>query len=171
MPTVTSTRSEGTRARWISELDAWSPSILGMARIMAGLLFLEHGLMKLLQFPAPDPVTTEQLPYLVLLAGVIETLGGALIAAGLFTRSAAFICSGEMAVAYYLCHGWKSFWPAINEGDAAILFCFFFLYLVFAGPGELIIQRRADKVISLIDHSENIVDLMRRRSGRHTVPK
>jgi putative oxidoreductase len=116
-------------------LDAWSPRLLSVLRLMAGLLFLEHGLMKLAHFPAAIPGSHGGLAPMVLAAGIIETVGGALIAAGLFTRLAAFICSGEMAVAYFTVHMKGGIWPALNGGDAAILFCFVFLYLVFAGGG------------------------------------
>ena len=137
---VGSTGPETARARLISGLEAWSPHILGLARIIAGLQFLEHGLMKLVHFPAPDPAIVGPLSPFLLLAGIIEVVGGVLIAAGIFTRTAAFICSGEVAVAYFQFHARQSFWPAINQGDAAIQFCFFFLYLVFAGPGGFSLQ-------------------------------
>ena len=117
-------------------LDSWAPRALSILRIITGLLFMEHGLMKLVQFPAPLPDAPSPLPPLLLAAGLIETVGGALVTVGLFTRIAAFICSGEMAVAYFMAHAPQSFWPAINQGDAAILYCFLFLYLVFSGPGE-----------------------------------
>jgi putative oxidoreductase len=116
-------------------LTAWSPRVLAALRIMAARLFMEHGLMKLLHFPAPLPGITGSLPPLLVAAGAIEIVGGILIAAGLFTRVAAFICSGEMAVAYFMFHAPASFWPALNQGDAAILYCFLFLYLAFAGAG------------------------------------
>lgn len=116
-------------------LDAWSPRMLSILRIIAGLLFMEHGLMKILHFPAAQPGAPDPLPTMMLAAGLIELVGGGLIALGLFTRIAAFVCSGEMAVAYFMAHGSKTFWPALNGGDAAILYCFIFLYLVFAGPG------------------------------------
>jgi putative oxidoreductase len=116
-------------------LDAWAPRVLSILRIMTGLLFMEHGMMKLLHFPAPNPGLEGPLPPLMLAAGIIELVGGGLVTAGLFTRIAAFVCSGQMAVAYFMAHASKGFWPALNMGDAAILFCFVFLYLVFAGPG------------------------------------
>jgi putative oxidoreductase len=116
-------------------LAAWSPRVLSILRIIAGLLFLEHGLMKLFHFPAPQPGVPDPLPPLELAGSVIELVGGALIALGLLTRAAAFICSGEMAVAYFMVHAPKSFYPALNMGEAAILYCFVFFYLVFAGPG------------------------------------
>jgi putative oxidoreductase len=117
-------------------LSAWSPRILSLLRIIAALLFMEHGLMKMFHFPIAQPGVPNPLPILLVAAAWIEIIGGGLIALGLFTRIAAFVCSGEMAAAYFMFHAPHSFWPAVNEGDAAILFCFIFLYLVFAGPGE-----------------------------------
>lgn len=114
------------------KLNVWSPHALAAMRIMTALLFVEHGLMKLVGFPAPGPTP---LPPLMLVAGLIEVIGGGLIAVGLFTRIAAFICSGMMAVAYFKAHAPESFWPLLNRGDAAILYCFVFFYFVFAGPG------------------------------------
>jgi len=119
----------------MSQLEAWSPRVLAAVRIITALLFVEHGLMKLVAFPAAVPGLPSPLPTILVAAAVIEIVGGALIAAGLFTRIAAFICSGEMAAAYFMFHAPKSFWPAVNQGDAAILFCFVFLYLAFAGAG------------------------------------
>ena len=119
----------------MTELNRWSPQALGLLRIVTALLFMEHGLMKLLDFPAPQPGVPDPLPMILIIAGVIEVIGGALIAVGLGTRIAAFISSGEMAAAYFMYHFPHSFWPGLNEGDAAILFNLIFFYLVFAGPG------------------------------------
>jgi putative oxidoreductase len=118
-----------------SVLDAWAPRVLSILRIVAALLFLEHGLMKLFAFPAAMPGSPHPMPPIELAAGLIEVVGGSLLALGLFSRAAAFITSGEMAVAYFLAHAPRSFWPAINFGDLAILWCFLFFYFVFAGPG------------------------------------
>jgi putative oxidoreductase len=107
--------------------------LLAVLRIVTALLFAEHGLMKLFDFPAAQ--VSGPLPMLLVLAALIEITTGALILLGLFTRAAAFIASGEMAVAYFIAHFPKSFWPGINMGDAAILFCFIFLYLASAGGG------------------------------------
>ena len=117
-------------------MSIWTPRILSVLRIVAGLMFMEHGLMKLLHFPAAQPGAPDPLPALLMAAAVIEIVGGALIALGLFTRVAAFVCSGQMAVAYFMAHFPNSPWPAINGGDAAVLYCFIFLYLAFAGGGE-----------------------------------
>ena len=121
-------------------LSKYSSQILGITRIVAALLFMEHGLMKLVGFPAP--MGTGSLPPLMLAAGVIEMAGGILVGLGLFSRIAAFICSGEMAVAYFLVHAKTSFYPALNQGDAAILFCFIFLYLAAAGPGSFAVNSK-----------------------------
>ena len=115
---------------WLSR---WQPQVLAILRIVVGLLFLEHGLSKFLGFPVPFPV--HPLPPLLIAAGVIEVVAGVLVTIGLFTRIAAFIASGEMAVAYFMGHFPKGFWPIANMGEGAILFCFVFFYLAAAGPG------------------------------------
>ena len=115
---------------WLSR---WQPQLLALLRIVVGLLFLEHGLSKFFGFPVPFPI--HPLPTLLVAAGVIECAAGVLVTIGLFTRIAAFIASGEMAVAYFMMHFTKSPWPIANMGEAAILFCFVFLYLAAAGPG------------------------------------
>ena len=115
---------------WLSR---WQPQVLALLRIVTGLLFLEHALSKFFAFPVPFPV--HPLPPMLVAAGVIELVAGILIALGLFTRLAAFIASGEMAVGYFMMHFPKSFWPIVNQGEAAILFCFVFLYIAAAGPG------------------------------------
>jgi putative oxidoreductase len=114
-------------------LSRWQPQLLAILRIVVGLLFLEHGLSKFFGFPVPFPV--HPLPTLLAVAGVIELVAGLLITVGLFTRLAAFIASGEMAVAYWMQHFPKSPWPIANMGEGAILFCFIFLYIAAAGPG------------------------------------
>jgi putative oxidoreductase len=116
-------------------LDVWSPRMLSVLRILTALLFMEHGLMKLIHFPAPQPGVPDPLPTILIAAAWIEVVGGGLIALGLFTRVAAFICSGEMAVGYFMAHAPKSFYPAINMGEAAVLYCFVFLYLAIEGGG------------------------------------
>jgi putative oxidoreductase len=113
---------------------AWAPRLLSVLRIVAALLFLEHGAQKLLGFPLspmpmPAPLT------LLWFAGLLELFGGLLLLIGLLTRPVAFLLAGEMAVAYWLFHFPKGPFPALNMGDAAILFCFVFLYLSAAGPG------------------------------------
>ena len=117
-------------------LALWSPRVLSLLRIFAGLLFMEHGLMKVLHFPIAQPGAPDPLPPMLMAAAAIEILGGALVTLGLFTRIAAFFCSGEMAVAYFTAHFPQSPWPGVNQGGEAILYCFVFLYLAFAGGGE-----------------------------------
>ena len=117
-------------------LSRWAPYALGILRIVAGLLFLEHGTQKFLSFPAGEAAGMGwALSHPGHYAGIIEILCGLLIALGLFTRPAAFLASGTMAVAYWTSHAPQNFFPVNNMGDAAILYCFMFLYLVFAGPG------------------------------------
>ena len=117
----------------------WSPFVLSLLRIMAGLLFMEHGTAKLLGFP--PGTATPALFGLVWFAGVIEIVGGALVALGLFTRPAAFIMSGEMAIAYFYSHAPQGFFPLVNRGEAAILYCFIFFYLFAAGGGAWSLDR------------------------------
>lgn len=116
-------------------LTNWSPQALAVLRIMTALLFIAHGTMKLFNFPAGETPMSAELFSLMGLAGILEAFGGLLLLFGLFTRPVAFILAGQMAVAYFMAHAPQSFYPALNGGDAAILFCFVFLYLVFAGPG------------------------------------
>ncbi|HUA76630.1 MAG TPA: DoxX family protein [Acetobacteraceae bacterium] len=113
---------------------AWEPRLLSLVRLVAGLLFMEHGTAKLFGFPAGGHHVA--LFSLLGLAGVLETFGGLLVAVGLFTRPAAFILSGEMAVAYFKVHFPHSFFPLLNGGDAAVLYCFLFLYISLTGGGS-----------------------------------
>ena len=114
-------------------LDRLVPHVLSILRVVVALLFLEHGMSRLLGFPSPLPTPHPLTMYWF--AGAIEFAGGLLVLIGLFTRPAAFIMSGEMAFAYFLRHAPHEFFPILNRGDAAILYCFIFLYLVFAGAG------------------------------------
>lgn len=113
----------------------WQPRVLSVVRIIVGLLFLEHGTAKLFGWPHVAAYDHLQLAGLMGVAGVLEMTGGALVAIGLFTRPAAFILSGEMAVGYFMSHAPRSFYPVLNGGDAAILYCFIFFYFFVAGPG------------------------------------
>jgi len=130
----------------MSNLTAWSPRVLSILRIVTALLFMEHGLMKLLHFPAAQPGAPDPLPPMLVAAALIEVVGGGLVALGLFTRAAAFVCSGEMAVAYFMAHAPQGFWPALNGGEAAVLYTFVFLYLAFAGGGAWSLDRAVRKV-------------------------
>lgn len=117
-------------------LTEYSPVMLGILRIMAGLLFLAHGTQKFLAFPGGERAGSGwAFAHPGAFAGIIELAAGALIALGLFTRPAAFIASGTMAAAYFIGHAPQGFWPVNNMGDAAILYAFVFLYFVVAGPG------------------------------------
>lgn len=111
----------------------WAPRVLSILRIVTALIFMAHGTAKLLGFPASDmsPAAFS----LGWIAGVLELFGGALLVIGLFTRPVAFVLSGLMAAAYFIAHAPQSFYPVLNGGDAAILYCFVFLYFVLAGPG------------------------------------
>ncbi|MGY5776842.1 DoxX family protein [Rhizobium sp. LEGMi135b] len=119
-------------------LSRYQPASQAILRIMTALLFIEHGTQKVFGFPpAPYAITT-----LFFVAGIIELVGGTLVLLGLFTRPIAFLLSGEMAIAYFTVHMPINFFPANNEGDGAILFCFIFLFLVFAGPGSWALDNR-----------------------------
>jgi len=118
-----------------AKMTVWQSCALSILRIMSALLFMEHGLAKLFHFPAPQPGVTDPLPPLLFIGGIIEIIGGALLTAGLFTRIVAFVCAGQMAVAYFLKHAPQAFWPALNQGDAAILLCFVFFYVSVVGGG------------------------------------
>ena len=117
-----------------SYLARWAPVMLSVLRILAGLLFLEHGSQKLLMFPPGEHAGADFMT-MVWWSGAIELVTGALLAAGLLTRLAAFFAAGEMAVAYWMVHAPQNFFPVNNMGDGAILYCFIFLYILFAGPG------------------------------------
>jgi putative oxidoreductase len=122
-------------------LERYRPYILSILRIVVGLLFLEHGLSKVFNFPAPSPIPS--LSGLLILAAILETIGAALFLAGAFTRIVAFILSGEMAFAYFMAHAPRSFYPLVNGGELAVIYCFIFLYFAFAGGGPLSVDRAA----------------------------
>jgi putative oxidoreductase len=119
----------------------FAPYLLSVLRIAAGLLFLEHGTGKLLGFPAGLPFIDKMPTGLLYFTGTMELVGGALTVLGLFTRPVAFVLSGFMAVAYFMAHFPVSFFPVINMGELAVLYCFVFLYLAAAGPGPWAIDR------------------------------
>ncbi|TGS11899.1 DoxX family protein [Mesorhizobium sp. M2E.F.Ca.ET.209.01.1.1] len=121
-------------------LAQYRPQALGILRIMTALQFIEHGSQKLFNFPvSAEP---HALTGLTTAAGILEFAGGILLVLGLFTRPVAFLLAGEMAIAYFMAHFPRDFFPANNGGDAAILFCFVFLYLFFAGPGAFAVDNR-----------------------------
>jgi putative oxidoreductase len=112
-------------------LESWAPRILSVLRIVTALLYLQSGLVKFFGFPVAGP----PLAGLIVIAAILETFGSLLLLVGLFTRPVAFILSGEMAFAYFIAHLPKSFFPYVNGGNLAVLYCFVFLYFVFAGGG------------------------------------
>ncbi len=118
----------------------WAPRALSLLRIVAGLLFVEHGLAKVFGFPAGPGLF--HLPPLFMAAGLIEFVGGTLLVLGLFTRAAAFVMSGEMAIAYFSMDLPRSFLPLANHGEAVILYCFTFLYIAAAGGGAWTVDAR-----------------------------
>ncbi len=133
--------STTTSASTITLFDTWAPRALAVLRIIAGLLFIEHGTQKLFAFPAAPPFPLPGVLSLLWIGAILELVGGLLVVLGLFARPAAFIIAGEMAVAYFLFHAPKSFFPVINGGEGAILFCFVFLYIAAAGPGAWSLDR------------------------------
>ena len=116
-------------------LATWSPRALSILRIIVGLLFLEHGTSKYLSLPV-SPMTGVAPTSLSGINGMIELVGGVMIVLGLFTRPVAFILAGDMAVAYFIAHAPRGFFPLLNAGELAIIYCFVFLYLAVAGGGE-----------------------------------
>lgn len=112
----------------------WSPQLLSILRIVSGFLFIQHGTQKWFSFPVPGPESLEFFSRIGI-AGALEIVGGALIIVGLFTRPVAFILSGQMAFAYFLAHAPRGFWTVGNGGDAAVMFCFAFLYMAAVGGG------------------------------------
>ena len=118
----------------MNNLEAHAPRMLGVLRIISALLLLAHGTQKFLGFP-PSTMPAPPLFSMYGAAGAIEIVCGVLLALGLFTRPAAFLAAGFSAAAYFIGHFPRGFWPAANGGDAAVLYCFVFLYILFAGPG------------------------------------
>ncbi|BDV34570.1 DoxX family protein [Methylocystis iwaonis] len=117
------------------------PQVQGLLRIVTALLFLQHGTAKLFGFPHVAMFDKVTLLSLLGAAGVIELVGGFLLLIGLFTRPAAFILAGEMAVAYFGFHAFEAFWPILNKGELAALYCFVFLFFSVAGPGKFALDK------------------------------
>jgi putative oxidoreductase len=130
---MTAPSSASLPARWRS----WASYLLSIVRIVAAFLFIQFGSGKLLAFPAAimPGGGTAPLASIAGLAGALELVGGAFLLLGLFTRPVAFLLAGEMAVAYFMGHATQGFWPVLNQGSPAILFCFIWLYISSAGPG------------------------------------
>lgn len=118
-----------------SALHRWAPRLLSVLRVVTGFLFMAHGTQKMFGFPSTEPPPPFDLGSLTGVAGLLETTGGALLLFGLLTRPVAFVLSGEMAVAYFLRHAPRDFWPALNGGELAVLYCFLFVFFSVAGPG------------------------------------
>ena len=129
--------------------DRYTPHALAILRIVAALLFMEHGTQKLLGFPAPPESGQPPVLSLFGIGGILELAGGLLLLVGLFTRPVAFLLAGEMAVAYWMFHAPRSFYPVLNMGDAAILYCFVFLLFVVTGPGAWSLDAMRTKRLSL----------------------
>lgn len=130
----------------------WSPYLLSVLRIIVAFLFFQHGAAKWFAFPAAvmpggGVAAVGSLPWV---AGVIETIGGAFMLVGMFTRQVAFILAGEMAAAYFIGHAGRGFWPTLNGGEAAVFFCFTYLYFSAAGAGpwslDAVLARRRSAV-------------------------
>lgn len=119
---------------WGTLSDTWSPRLLSVLRIVTALLFMPHGTQKLFGIPGAQ-MAVPTVFSLMGFAGILECAGGLLILLGVFTRPAAFVLSGHMAVAYFMAHAPRGFWPILNGGELAVLYCFVFLYLAFAGGG------------------------------------
>ena len=117
----------------LSSLGAREPQIYAVMRIVVGFLFLRHGVQKLFGFPIPPPA--EAPAFILYTAGPIELFGGLLVMLGLFTRPAAFLCSGQMAVAYWMAHAFRAPLPIVNQGELAVTYCFVFLYIAAHGSG------------------------------------
>jgi putative oxidoreductase len=118
----------------------WAPRILSVLRILTSFLFMQHGGQKLFGFPAPSQAAHPLLS-LIGIAGILEFFGGLLLLVGLFSRPVAFLLSGQMAVAYFMVHAPQGFWPLLNKGELAVMYCFVFLYLSVAGGGSWSIDR------------------------------
>ena len=122
---------------------SWAPYLLGILRIITGLMFLAHGTAKIIQWPFVEMFKDGvPLASLMGLGGILEVVGGALIVLGLFTRPVAFVLSGMMAVAYFMFHASAGFYPIVNGGELAILYCFIFLFLAGNGPGAISLDAR-----------------------------
>jgi len=123
----------------------WASKLLSVLRIAAGLAFLEHGTMKWLHFPPPPEGMSGPMNAMTMASGTIELVAGALLVIGLFTRPAAFIASGMCAVGYFMVHAPGGLFPALNGGEAIMLYCFIFLYLAAAGGGAWSVDAQRGK--------------------------
>ena len=120
---------------WGSSSGTWAPRVLSVLRVATALLFIPHGTQKLFGFPGAQQAVSS-LASMMGVAGMLECFGGLLLLLGVFTRPVAFVLSGEMAFAYFTAHASRGFWPILNRGELAALYCFVFLYLAVAGGGS-----------------------------------
>ncbi len=123
-----------------------TPYVRSIMRIVLGFTFVQHGLQKVIGFQGGMMGGFQHLPTVLKVAGCLEVFGGALLLIGLFTKPIAFLLAGEMAGAYFMVHAHNGFWTIKNGGELAVVYCFVFLYLVFAGPGPLSLDRHLRKV-------------------------
>ena len=123
-------------------LRPWAPHILSILRILASATFITHGTMKFFAWPEPFPFPLNGLLYV---AAILEVVGGILLLIGLFSRPVAFLLSGFMAAAYFMGHATNGFFPVLNGGEPALLFCWVFLYIAAAGPGPLSVDAQMDR--------------------------
>jgi putative oxidoreductase len=121
--------------QYFEPLGRFRPQLLSILRIVTALLFLQHATLKLFGFPAIEGMPSPAMFSGFWWIGVLELVGGLMLIAGFWTRLAAFVLSGEMAVAYWMAHAPQSFYPLLNGGEAAVLFCFVFIYIAASGPG------------------------------------
>lgn len=138
----------------------WAPYALALLRIITGFLFIPHGAQKLFGVLASKPGPTPPLFSMIGVAGVLEFFGGLFILIGLFTRPVAFILSGLMAVAYFMAHAGQGFWPILNRGELAVIYCFVFLYLAVAGAGagsiDALLRGKAQTVSGVAQKKEAV---------------
>ena len=127
----------------LNSLNRHAPHALALLRVVTALTFLTHGTQKLFGFPQPPSWGMPAAFALTWYAAILEIVGGALLAVGFLTRPVAFILSGLMAFAYWIGHAPKGFYPLLNGGEPAVLFCFIFFYVFFAGPGSFALDNRA----------------------------
>jgi len=138
-----------------NRLSEWAPQVLSVLRIAAALLFMQHGTQKLLDFPSTGEPNDVAILSLMGVTGILELFGGALLLVGLFTRPVAFVLSGLMAFAYFMAHAPQGFFPVLNDGELAALYCFVFFYFVFAGGGAWSLDalwRRPDETLATQRH-------------------
>ena len=123
-----------------SAFQRWAPRMLSVLRMVSAFMFMANGTQKLFNYP-PSPHPMSHLPPLMLVAGILECFAGLLLLLGLFTRPIAFVLAGEMATAYFTAHAPRGFWPILNKGELAVLYCFVFLYFAVVGGGAWSVEQ------------------------------